>query len=129
MYSEDVTKLPASWAEVRNSSTTSAEKNGGRNGTNGVNGHSNGHCNGVSGLPKSFLKGKAVRTVYGLVPLEYALDWPVFASYDELKGCAAYLGGRIPTFEEARSIYHYAEVMKGEKAERQLGKTVPAVNA
>jgi hypothetical protein len=128
MYDEHVTNLPASWAEMKNDSTTSAEPNGGANGTNGVNGPSKSHSNGASELPKSFLEGKAVRTVYGLVPLEYALDWPIFASYDELRGCAAYLGGRIPTFEEARSIYRYAEIMKDEKAERQLGKTVPAVN-
>ncbi|KAB5572344.1 C-type lectin protein [Coniochaeta sp. 2T2.1] len=119
MYDQHITHIPASWAE------TKPETNGT---TNGTNGHSNGHSNGTTELPKSFLEGKSVRTVYGLVPLQYALDWPVFASYDELKGCAAYLGGRIPTFEEARSIYRYAETMKDEKAERQLGKTVPAVN-
>ena len=123
MYDEHVTTLPASWAEIKDSSA--AESNGVTNGTNGTNGHSNGQTH---ELPESFLKGKAVRTVYGLVPLKYALDWPVFASYDELKGCAAYLGGRIPTFEEARSIYRYAEMMEVEKAERQLGATVPAVN-
>jgi hypothetical protein len=117
MYEEHITTLPASWADVKNSATQA----------NGVNGHSNGH-NGTSELPKSFLEGKEVRTAYGLVPLEYALDWPIFASYDELKGCAAYLGGRIPTFEEAHSIYRYAEIINVEKAERQLSATVPAVN-
>lgn len=69
-----------------------------------------------------------VRTVYGLVPLQYALDWPLFASYDELAGCAKWMGGRIPTFEETRSIYHYVDALKIKEAERQLGKTVPAVN-
>lgn len=125
MYDERVTKIPASWMEIRSSDTELGETSRTINGTNG---HSNGHCNGNSKLPESFLEDKAVRTVYGPVPLKYALDWPVFASYDELKGCASYMGGRIPTFEEARSIYHYAEVMKSEKAERKLGKTVPAVN-
>jgi hypothetical protein len=38
------------------------------------------------------------------------------------------MGGRIPTFEEARSIYTYTERIATEKAERTLGKTVPAVN-
>jgi len=39
------------------------------------------------------------------------------------------MGGRIPTFEEAKSIHVYAEAMKKTKeVERQLGKTVPAVN-
>lgn len=122
MYDEHITNLPASWAQAQNNITPPTATNG------ATNGHSNGHANGTSELPKSFLEDKAVRTVYGLVPLKYALDWPVFASYDELKGCATYLGGRIPSFEEARSIYRYAEIMKGEKAERQLGKTVPAVN-
>ena len=125
MYHSDIDKIPASWANtsVRN----------GSNGTNGHgNGHSNGHGNGHSSsddLPESFVQDKAIRTVYGLVPLKYALDWPVFASYDELLGCASWMGGRIPTFEEARSIYAYAETQKKKKdVERQLGKTVPAVN-
>lgn len=96
--------------------------------TNGVNGTMNGSANGDSALPDSFLETKAVRTVYGLVPLKHALDWPVFASYDELAGCAAWMGGRIPTFEEARSIYAYAETLKKKDVENQLGKTVPAVN-
>lgn len=99
----------------------------------------NGHCqsngatidlsDGASALPESFLGDKAVRTVYGLVPLKHALDWPVFASYDELAGCAAWMGGRIPTFEEAQSVYTHAEALKKEQAENQLSQTVPAVNA
>lgn len=97
-----------------------------------VNGHA--HTNGNSGddessLPKSFLEDKAVRTVYGLVPLKYALDWPIFASYNELSGCASWMGGRIPTFEETRSLYEHVWFQKKEEeAERKLGKTVPAVN-
>jgi hypothetical protein len=75
------------------------------------------------------LEGKALRTVYGPVPLKYALDWPVFASYDELAGCASWMGGRIPTLEEARSIYSHADGLKAKDAEQHLGKTVPAVNA
>jgi len=79
-------------------------------------------------LTKEYLEGKAVRTVYGLVPLKYTLDWPVFASYDELAGCASWMGGRIPTMEEARSIYSYVDRLKLKEAEKHLGKTVPAVN-
>ncbi|WYZ45172.1 hypothetical protein EsH8_VIII_000488 [Colletotrichum jinshuiense] len=106
------------------------QTNGHVNGhTNGVtNGQVNGHHNGESTLPESFLEGIAVRTVYGLVPLKYALDWPIFASYDELSGCAAWMGGRIPKFEEARSIYTYVHSLKKMEAERTLGRTVPAVN-
>jgi formylglycine-generating enzyme required for sulfatase activity len=76
----------------------------------------------------SFLHGKTVRTVYGLVPLKLALDWPVSASYDELAGCAAYMGGRIPTVEEARSIYFYADSLKKRELSRNLEKGIPAVN-
>lgn len=97
---------------------------------NGLNGqaNSNGHFDGGSSLPASYLEGKSVRTVYGLVPLKYALDWPVSASYTEITGCASWMGGRIPTFEEARSIYEHVSTTKRAKAERKLGKTVPAVN-
>lgn len=107
-----------------------ANMNGATNGH--TNGYANGHTDGLGDsneLPESFLKGKSVRTVYGLVPLKFALDWPVMASYDELASCAKWMGGRIPTFEEARSIYAYVAAMKDEKAERKLGRTVPAVNA
>ncbi|KAJ3566531.1 hypothetical protein NPX13_g7096 [Xylaria arbuscula] len=107
-------RCPASWA------TTNVEE------TNGSNGHATA-ANGAS-LPPSYLQGKSVRTVFGLVPLKHALDWPVFASYDELAGCAAWMGGRIPTFEETRSIYSHVEFLKKKEAENKLGATVPAVN-
>ncbi|TGO15794.1 hypothetical protein BTUL_0036g00130 [Botrytis tulipae] len=114
-------KIPASWIKSRQS-------NGYTNGTS--NGYSNGSTNGSASprLSKAYLEDKAVRTVYGPVPLEYALDWPVFASYDELSGCAIWMGGRIPTVEEARSIYSHVDGLNVKKAERHLGKTVPAVN-
>ncbi|KAI0548789.1 DUF323 domain protein [Xylaria curta] len=120
LYETKKGKIPASWA------TEIVEQPNRTNGANGVNGHAT--ANGAI-LPASFLQGKSIRTVYGLVPLQYALDWPVFASYDELAGCAAWMGGRIPTFEEARSIYAHVEFMKGMEAENKLGSTVPAVNA
>lgn len=90
--------------------------------------------NGVSGVSgpteemSSFIKDKFVKTVYGLLPLKLALHWPVAASYDELAGCAKYKGGRIPTVEEARSIYVYADRLKKELAATADGKTIPAVN-
>jgi hypothetical protein len=111
-------KLPASWSE------TNTYLNGSTNG----NGHANGHTNGYIPLSNSYLEGKAVRTVYGPVPLKYALDWPVFASYDELAGCAKWMGGSIPTLEQARSIYKYVDCLKLKEAEQNLGKFVPAVN-
>lgn len=91
----------------------------------------------VHGVPKyksaspEFLSNKVVRTVYGSVPLSQALDWPVSASYDEVAGCANFMGGRIPTLEEARSIY--AQVNERDfnqlKAHQALGQTIPAVNS
>jgi formylglycine-generating enzyme required for sulfatase activity len=105
--------LPASWTVLPTS-----------NGVNGVNGH---HMNGHAALHE-YMQDKAVRTLYGLVPLKYALHWPVAASYDELSDCAKYMGGRIPTLEEARSIYHHAASLKKKEASNALGRTIPAVN-
>ncbi|KKY27484.1 hypothetical protein UCRPC4_g01079 [Phaeomoniella chlamydospora] len=116
-----VATLPASWTTSKSS----------LNITNGTF-HS---CNGTyeventsSELSELFLKGKAVRTVYGAVPLRFALDWPVMASYNELADYASWMNGRIPTVEEARSIYSYAEKLKKETAERVPSSLVPAVN-
>ncbi|SMQ54371.1 unnamed protein product [Zymoseptoria tritici ST99CH_3D7] len=103
--------IPASWMDHKVSESNEA------------NGLSNGHA-----AFHAFVHDKAVRTVYGPVPLRLALDWPVSASYDELHGCAKYMGGRIPTVEEARSIYTYAATMKKTDALNALGKTIPAVN-
>lgn len=120
MYSTKLEKLPASWSAT-------AQSNGNTNGQ--TNGHNNEHTNDASSnLPESYLEGKWVRTVYGLVPLKHALDWPVFASYDELAGCALWMGGRIPTFEETKSIYAYVDKQKRDLALGKLTKKVPAVN-
>lgn len=105
------TQLPASWALDQTSRADSA----------------NALANGDADL-NDFVTGKAVKTVYGLVPLKYALDWPVSASYDELNGCAKYMGGRIPTMEEARSIYEYAGAQRKKEATEANPKTIPAVN-
>ncbi|KAG7115017.1 Ergothioneine biosynthesis protein 1 like [Verticillium longisporum] len=132
-----IEKLPASWVSTQPASPTT-NGNGVTNGN--TNGHANGHTNGCANghvnshpgsetsLPTSYVDGIAVRTVYGPVPLSQALDWPVAASYDEIAGCAAYMGGRIPTFEETKSIYAYVNRLKRREAENKLGKTVPAVN-
>lgn len=61
---------------------------------------------------QGFLNSFAVRTVFGSVPLELAQDWPVIASYDELALYAQWMGCRIPTFEEAKSIYVYSDKLK-----------------
>lgn len=139
MHATNATQIPASWAEVKSAKGDQQVPNGhgavnadrpladGMLGANGTT-HTNGHLNGTSLLPASFLEDKAVRTVYGLVPLKLALDWPIWASYNELAGCASWMGGRIPTYEEARSIYKHVSHLKKAEAERKLGKTVPAVN-
>lgn len=43
-----------------------------------------------------------IRTLFGLVPLSTALEWPLMASYDELDSFAKSKGGRIPTESELR---------------------------
>ncbi|KAI9848057.1 MAG: hypothetical protein M1837_001159 [Sclerophora amabilis] len=118
---------PASWAV-----------DGGKNGlkmTNGeTNGYTNGHADGSTLESRQieenseYLQGKSVKTVFGLVPLNQALDWPIMASYDELVGYAKWANGRIPTFEEVRSIYHFADGLKTKEADKVLAKTIAAVN-
>ena len=136
MLTNEVDDLPASWVTVHNAPSGQQLSTAAVNGS-GPNLHRdrkqssgciNGRSNGQARLHQSFLEDIAVRTVYGPVPLKLALDWPIFASYDELAQCAAWMGGRIPTFEEARSIYAYVDHLKKGEAEKKLGKTVPAVN-
>ncbi|THC90549.1 hypothetical protein EYZ11_009990 [Aspergillus tanneri] len=61
---------------------------------------------------RDFMSNFAVRTVFCLVPLELAQDWPVMASYNELAEYAEWMGCRIPTFEEVKSIYLHAEQLR-----------------
>ncbi|CAN9352168.1 unnamed protein product [Alternaria alternata] len=114
------TAIPASWCKqpYPNGKDTSISKR---------DSVVNGQHNETNGSPQSITEGKFVRTVYGIVPLKFAMGWPVVASYDELAGCAQWMGGRIPTMEEARSIYSYVDGMKPE-FEKSLGNTIPAVN-
>ena len=115
--------LPASWTtgeNPRNGVNVIAHTNGvSTNGTNGV-------CTGPS---RAFMDGKAVRTVFGPVPLEFVLDWPVMASYDELLGYATWSGSghRIPTFEELKSIYYHVQKQQA-AAQKTHSSLVPAVN-
>lgn len=111
--------IPASWCGGSDAAAAKVAVNGvnGQNGTNGVN-----H------IIDKITQGKYVRTVFGAVPLHYALDWPVVASYDELASCAQWMGGRIPTMEEARSIYSYVEHGKAQEFEKTHGNRIPAVN-
>lgn len=112
------TLFPASWCEGDDIHGQSLVQKGGV---------SNGQVNGFHDGKQDVTKGKYVRTVYGPVPLQYALDWPVVASYNELASCAQWMGGRIPTMEEARSIYNFVEHSKKQGFEKH-GNGIPAVN-
>ncbi|KAF3911734.1 hypothetical protein AA313_de0205244 [Arthrobotrys entomopaga] len=104
-------ELPKSWTvDGRNHSTdTIAEEDGG------------------DSTPSAF-KGLFVKTVFGPVPLVYAQFWPVIASYDELSGCAAWMGGRLPTREELQVIYDHTEVVKKGLEAKKLSAMIDAVN-
>jgi formylglycine-generating enzyme required for sulfatase activity len=112
--------IPESWCEEPYSSTKATDI-GKRDSM------INGHSHSLSDAAQALTEGKYVRTVYGAVPLLHALHWPVVASYNELASCAAWMGGRIPTMEEARSIYNYVERGAGQAFE-ESGNTIPAVN-
>ncbi|KAI7977194.1 hypothetical protein EIK77_005399 [Talaromyces pinophilus] len=71
------------------------------------------HTNGVSNGHGNSMDNYAVRTVFGPVSFSWAADWPVMASYDELAGYAEWKKCRLPTFEEAKSIYKHAATLKG----------------
>jgi formylglycine-generating enzyme required for sulfatase activity len=113
-------EIPASWCEHQYSNSTSGTASKRDSVVNGTHNETNGSSTVIT-------DGKFVKTVYGTVPLKYALDWPVVASYDEVAGCAQWMGGRIPTMEEARSIYNYVDSSKKDELEA-LGNTIPAVN-
>jgi L-histidine Nalpha-methyltransferase / hercynylcysteine S-oxide synthase len=116
--------LPASWTVSKITATT--------NGVTSTNGHTNGHANGhgtheLEMASATFVEAKAIKTVYGLIPLKYALDWPVMASYDELAAYAEWSDGRIPTLEEARSLYQYVEEQRS-ILQKVPSKLISAVN-
>jgi len=75
-----------------------------------------------------YLRDVSVRTVYGPIPLQSARHWPVMAAYDELEAYAKWYDGRIPTLEEARSIYSHVEAAKQEVAQEVSSSLISAVN-
>ena len=117
LEANDIDRHPASWTSTDPSTKTQS--------SNVPKPQTNGTQNPPSA---SFLRNKAVKTVYGAVPLAVALDWPVVASYDELAGCARWMQGRIPTADEARSIYAYAEELRSKHISFMSAQTIPAVN-
>ena len=112
--------LPASWVLNKMDSSQPQKSQ--------VNGNSV-YLNGATpSSTDTYLHDKSVRTVYGPVPLQYALHWPISASYDELSQCAAWMNGRIPTADEARSIYNYVDLNKNKHTDSILTKKISAVN-
>jgi formylglycine-generating enzyme required for sulfatase activity len=107
----DSPRIPASWIDVPRGPKAAKQSNGYTNGS----------------LLEDYVATKAVRTLFGRVPLRLALDWPAAASYDELAGCAAWMGGRIPTADEAHALYRRADQLKADVPLRTEG--VGAVNS
>lgn len=116
--------IPASWtinepsSLLRNGSCRVAETNGSQGSSSDQNLHQ-GH---------DWLKNLSVRTVFGPIPWQYARHWPVMASYDELAAYAKWSDGRIPTLEEARSLYSHVEAAKDEDADQVSSSLISAVN-
>lgn len=75
----------------------------------------------------SFKDKISVRTVFGAIPLKLAEDWPVMASYNELVGYATFTNARIPTANELRAVYRYAEETDA-AIEKKISKKISAVN-
>lgn len=112
-------KIPASWTQ-KNGTEHLMSKN--------VTSNTHESINGARKSVGHYLDGKYARTVYGTIPLGQALHWPVIASYDELAGYARWMNGRIPTFEEVRSIYHYVEQANSKPVSKVLAQKIAAVN-
>ena len=123
LYHTGQDAVPASWVSEKSAHPAPRDQREAL-----VNGHSS-YQNGPSRpLTDAYLTGKSVRTVYGPISLEHALDWPVFASYDELSACATWMNGRIPSMEEVRSIYNYVDPNKNKKLDSINTKKISAVN-
>ncbi|KAL2818181.1 hypothetical protein BDW59DRAFT_175252 [Aspergillus cavernicola] len=73
---------------------------------------SNGAFQDGSHAARDFLSTFAVRTVFGLIPLKLAQDWPVISSYHELEQYAQWMNCRLPTFEEVKGIYAHSARLK-----------------
>ena len=123
LYHTGQDATPASWTSDR--SSHSAPTNQPEELVDGHKSYRYGRCPPVNA---AYLAGKSVRTVYGPISLEHALDWPVFASYDELSRCAKWMNGRIPSLDEVRSIYNYVDRNKNKKPDSINTKKVSAVN-
>lgn len=117
--------MPAMWTVSEGESGSFPIEIEGNKPTQSNGFYMNGHTEPVT---EAYLNGKSVKTVYGPVPLKYALDWPMMASYNELLGCAKWMGGRIPSFEEAQSIYTHVRLSKAKAVDLVQTRTILAVN-
>ncbi|KAF7321472.1 hypothetical protein MKEN_00667900 [Mycena kentingensis (nom. inval.)] len=64
-------------------------------------------------LPKSWVEQDGdikVRTIYGLVPLDVAAEWPVLTTYEDLLAYARSKGGRLPTETELQLFFDTYDV-------------------
>lgn len=108
LESNGLDAIPASWEISKDSSP----------GTNG-------YAKGGTSVPDTergsatpdFLARYCVRTTFGRVPLKFVLDWPAIASFNELEAYAKWVNCRLPTFEEAKSMYDYSAVLKDRKGD------------
>ena len=80
LYLKETSKdtIPASWATTTQDGHHDTRGSVTLDGLNQSSIHMDGESQLLTG---AFLRDKVVRTVYGPVPLAYALDWPVIASY------------------------------------------------
>lgn len=65
-----------------------------------------------------FISEWQLRTILGKIPLVYALEWPVMASYNQLEAYAKLEGCRIPTHVEATAIYQTSVSLHSDKQQR-----------
>ena len=123
LYRTGQDTMPASWTS--DGSSHSAPTSQPEMLVDGHDSDCHGRCPPVNA---AYLAGKSVKTVYGPISLEHALDWPVFASYDELSRCAKWMNGRIPSLDEVRSMYNYVDRNRNKKPDSINTKKVSAVN-
>lgn len=70
------------------------------------------HGNDVDVDVQKFIDRFTIKAVFGPVPLNLALDWPVYITYNDATAYADWAGARIPTLHEARSIHRQVEEEK-----------------
>jgi hypothetical protein len=69
---------------------------------------------------KDFIDRLVTQTVYGQIPLRLALDWPIYTSSNEAERYANWVGARMPTLHEVRSIHRQIEEENAQKYESSV---------